>query len=104
MAKQNLEYQISNSKERLALTTKAKAAATEKLGEAQSELVKAKKTRATDEQYSETLRVECELTARGWAERQQSAAAEMGAIEKAKEILVSAQVGRAAAERGGGDG
>jgi len=89
MAKQNLEYQISNSKERLALTTKAKAAATEKLGEAQSELVKAKKTRATDEQYSETLRVECELTARGWAERQQSAAAEMGAIEKAKEILVS---------------
>merc|ERR1719443_2321401 len=89
MTKQNLENQITNSKERLALTTKTKAEATEKLGKAQSELVEAKKTKATDEEYSGTLKVECDLTARGWAERQQSAAAEMAAIEKAKEILVS---------------
>merc|ERR1719375_311415 len=89
MAKQNLENQITNSKERLALTTKTKAEATEKQGDAHAELAEAKKTRAADEEYSETLKVECDLTARGWAERQKGAAAEIGAVQQAKEILSS---------------
>merc|ERR1719443_1814295 len=89
MAKQNLENQITNSKERLALTTKTEAEATEKQGDAHAELAEAKKTRAADEEYSETLKVECEMTARGWAERQKGAGGLSGAVQQAKEILSS---------------
>merc|ERR1719487_2128369 len=40
------------------------------------------------EEYAETLKTECESKAAEWEERQKSATAEMGAIDKAKEILV----------------
>jgi len=86
---QNLENEVKNSNERLALATKTKAEATQKLGEAQSELVETKKTKAADEEYSASCKLECEATARAWAERQKSATAEMAAISQAKEILAS---------------
>merc|ERR1719454_1935657 len=59
------------------------------MAQAESELVQTKKTKAADEEYSTNLKMECDTSAREWAERQKSAKEEMGAIDKAKEILVS---------------
>merc|ERR1719191_138199 len=57
--------------------------------ESKSKLVETKKSKAADEEYAGTLKTECETKAAAWSERQKSATAEMGAIEKAKDILVS---------------
>merc|ERR1719380_159204 len=57
--------------------------------ESKSKLVETKKSKAADEEYAGTLKTECETKAAEWEARQKSATAEMGAIEKAKEILVS---------------
>merc|ERR1719399_1699397 len=57
--------------------------------DANTKLVETKKSKAADEEYAGTLKTECETKAAAWAERQKSAKAEMGAIDKAKEILVS---------------
>merc|ERR1719171_1249036 len=57
--------------------------------EAAAELVETQKTKAADEEYAGTLKTECEAKAAEWDARQKSAKEEMGAIEKAKEILVS---------------
>merc|ERR1719487_1203155 len=45
--------------------------------------------KAADEEYAGTLKTECESKASEWEARQKSATEEMGAIEKAKDILVS---------------
>merc|ERR1719265_2900310 len=89
MIQQNLENEIKNAQDKLDDSTKGKAEGEEQLAQAQSEMVETKKTMAADEEYSATLKTECEEAAAGWAERQKSAAAEMAAIDKAKEILVS---------------
>jgi len=89
MVKQNLENEQKNLKEKLALATKTNAEAKEKSAQAESELVQTKKTKAADEEYSTSLKMECETAAREWGERQASAKEEMQVIEKAKEILVS---------------
>merc|ERR1719421_1766231 len=89
MVKQNLDNEMKNLKEKLALATKSNAEAKEKMAQAESELVQTKKTKAADEQYSTNLKMECDTAAREWGERQASAKEEMGAIDKAKEILVS---------------
>merc|ERR1719453_1567483 len=57
--------------------------------EASEKLVETKKSKAADEEYAGTLKTECEAKAAEWDQRQKSAKEEMGAIEKAKEILVS---------------
>merc|ERR1719327_840788 len=59
------------------------------MAQAQSELAEVKKTKAADEDYSASLNTECQAKASEWEERQASAKEEMGAIDKAKEILVS---------------
>merc|ERR1719252_49175 len=51
-------------------------------------LVETEKSKAADEEYAGTLKTECEAKASEWEARQKSAAEEMGAIEKAKTILV----------------
>jgi len=51
--------------------------------------VETKSSKAADEEYAGTMKTECEAKATEWAERQKSATAEMGAIDKASEILVS---------------
>merc|ERR1719174_2081532 len=89
MVKQNLENEQKNLNDKLALATKTNAEAKEKSAQAESELVQTKKTKAADEEYSTSLKMECEPAAREWEERQASAKEEMGVIEKAKEILVS---------------
>jgi len=59
------------------------------LSTAQGDLAETEKNKAADEEYAKTLKTECSETAREWTDRQASAKAEMAAIEKAKDILVS---------------
>merc|ERR1719247_3516683 len=62
MLESSLSGEIAHSKEKLGAATKAKAA---------------------DEEYSTTLKTECETAAEEWAARQESAKAEMAAIARA---------------------
>merc|ERR1719191_2612516 len=75
-----------------AAATKTKASAEETQATAEGDLAETIKTKAADEEYSATLKTECELAASEWASRQASAKEEMAAIDKAKEILVSGVV------------
>merc|ERR1719428_1904853 len=88
----NLESEISHNAEKTSTATKAKASAEESKATAEGDLAETSKTKAADEEYSATLKTECELAASEWASRQASAKEEMGAIDKAKEILVSGVV------------
>merc|ERR1719316_1265157 len=86
---QGLNGEIEHGQEKLAAATSAKSAATEAQSTAEGDLAETSKTKAADEDYSSNLKTECEETAFSWSERQKSAKEEMGAIDKAKEILVS---------------
>merc|ERR1719352_1540298 len=88
MLKSGLEAEIKHGNEKLSTATSGKAAATEALSSAEKKKVETEKSKAADEEYAETLKTECESKAAEWEERQKSATAEMGAIDKAKEILV----------------
>eukprot|EP00746_Dinoflagellata_sp_MGD_P158153 gnl/MRDRNA2_/MRDRNA2_86403_c0_seq8.p1 gnl/MRDRNA2_/MRDRNA2_86403_c0~~gnl/MRDRNA2_/MRDRNA2_86403_c0_seq8.p1 ORF type:complete len:741 (+),score=285.31 gnl/MRDRNA2_/MRDRNA2_86403_c0_seq8:88-2310(+) len=57
--------------------------------EAEEEKVDVEASKAADEKSLEETKLECEQTSVAWATRQKEAAAEMSAIEKAKEILAS---------------
>jgi len=89
MLESGLSAEITHNNEKLASATQAKSAATEAQAGAEGDLAETSTTKAADEEYSSTLHTECEETAFGWSERQKSAKEEMGAIDKAKEILVS---------------
>merc|ERR1719375_2230674 len=84
-----LNDEIKHGNEKLGTATSGKAANQQLLEDSNSKNVETKKTKAADEEYASTLKTECESKAAEWDERQKSAAAEMGAIDKAKEILVS---------------
>merc|ERR1719171_1368161 len=88
MTSSGINGEIEHNREMLASATSAKAGAQEALATAQGDLVETQKTKAADEAYSANLKTECESTAKEWADRQQSAKEEIGAIEKAKEILM----------------
>merc|ERR1719238_121004 len=88
MLSSGLEDEIKHGNEKLSTATSGKAAAQEALSSADKKKVETEKSKAADEEYAETLKTECESKAAEWEERQKSATAEMGAIEKAKEILV----------------
>merc|ERR1719198_818712 len=92
MLESNLESEISHNAEKTATATKAKASAEESQATAEGDLAETTKTKAADEDYSSTMKTECELAADEWAARQASAKEEMAAIDKAKEILVSGVV------------
>merc|ERR1719498_1343657 len=92
MLEQNLEAEVAHTNEKLATATKTKASAQESQATAEGDLAETTKTKAADEEYSENLKSECEMAASEWAARQASAKEEMGAIDKAKEILVSGVV------------
>jgi hypothetical protein len=89
MVKSGLEGEIKNTEDKLSTAKSSSAAATEAEGKASGELVATKKAKAADEEYSTTLKGECETKAAGWEERQKSAKEEMAVIEKAKDILTS---------------
>merc|ERR1719327_2381112 len=89
MLEQGLTGEITHGKDKLSAATKAKAEAEETLSVSEGDLVATKKTKAADEEYSANLKTECETAAKEWAARQESAKAEMAAIDKASEILAS---------------
>merc|ERR1719214_283206 len=89
MLEQGLKDEIKHGEEKLSTATKSKAANEEAKETASGKLVETEKAKAADEEYAGTLKTECEAKASEWEARQKSAAEEMGAIEKAKEILVS---------------
>merc|ERR1719389_1056297 len=88
MLEQGLKDEISHGEEKLSTATKSKAANEQAKEEASGKLVETEKSKAADEEYAGTLKTECEAKASEWEARQKSAAEEMGAIEKAKTILV----------------
>merc|ERR1719194_107219 len=88
MLEQGLKDEISHGEEKLSTATKSKAANEQAKEEAEGKLVETKKSKAADEEYASTLKTECESKASEWEARQKSAAEEIGAIEKAKTILV----------------
>lgn len=89
MVKQTLETAIKEGNEKVKNAVAGKSSYGQKEQTATGDLAEAKKTKAADETYSETLKTECEIKASDWAERQKSANGELAAIAKAKEILVS---------------
>merc|ERR1719159_870058 len=88
MLEQGLKDEIKHGEEKLSTATKGKAANEEAKESASGSLVETTKAKAADEEYAGTLKTECESKASEWEARQKSATEEMGAIEKAKEILV----------------
>merc|ERR1719197_511735 len=88
MLEQGLKDEISHGEEKLSTATKGKAANEQAKEDASGKLVETEKSKAADEEYASTLKTECEAKASEWEARQKSAAEEMGAIEKAKQILV----------------
>lgn len=92
MMAQSLNNQIKNAMEKKSAATSVKAASTEEQSKAEGELAETEKTKAADTEYVATLKGECEMAAKEWAERQEQAKGELGAIAKAKEILAGVKV------------
>merc|ERR1719281_84561 len=88
MLEQGLKDEISHGGEKLSTAKKSKAANEQAKEDASGKLVETEKSKAADEEYAGTLKTECEAKASEWEARQKSASEEMGAIEKAKTILV----------------
>merc|ERR1719386_368451 len=88
MLEQGLNDEINHGNDKLSTAKKSKAANEQANQEASGGLVATQKSKAADEEYAGTLKTECESKASEWEGRQKSATEEMGAIDKAKEILV----------------
>merc|ERR1719420_1455025 len=89
MVKQSLENEISTKKEKLADCQAQKSSNEEAKGSAEGEKAETTKTKGIDTETLETLKSECQGKAVEWEERLKSAKGEMGALDKAKEILQS---------------
>jgi len=89
MVKQSLESEINNKKEKLAECQSQKSANEEAKGSAEGEKTETEKSMGTDKETLETLKSECQGKAVEWEDRLKSANGEMGALDKAKEILQS---------------
>merc|ERR1719281_187646 len=84
---QSLTDGLKIASEKLSDSKKSKAQQIEAAGKAKGELVEAKASKAADEKFLSQLTADCKETAASWEERQESAHAEMAAINKAIEIL-----------------
>merc|ERR1719316_2082000 len=87
MLEQSLKSEITHSKEKLSAASKAKSAAAEAQAKAEGDLEETTKVKAADESYLSELQMDCQTKAMEWEARQKSAKDEMGALDKAKEIL-----------------
>jgi len=85
---QGFNDEISHGQDKLSSATKNKASNEQMKSEAEKKLVDTQASKAADEEYAGTLKTECESKAAEWEARQKSATEEMGAIDKAKDILV----------------
>merc|ERR1719428_2216775 len=92
MIEQGLNAEIAHDNEKLGLAKSAKSGAEEALAKDTGAKVETSKSKAADEEYSATLKTECETAAMEWAARQKSAKEEMAAIDKASEILTTGVV------------
>merc|ERR1719386_429241 len=88
MLEGGLNDEISHGGDKLSTAKKSKGMNEQAKADASQKLVETTKSKAADEEYASTLKTECESKASAWEARQKSASEEMGAIEKAKEILV----------------
>jgi len=88
MLEAGLNDEISHGGEKLSTAKSSKGANEQAEADASAKLVETAKSKAADEEYASTLKTECESKAAEWEARQKSATEEMGAIEKAKDILV----------------
>jgi len=88
MLEAGLQDEIKHGQEKLSTATSGKASNEQAKEEATKKLVDTQKSKAADEEYAGSLKTECESKAAEWEARQKSATEEMGAIEKAKDILV----------------
>merc|ERR1719301_408373 len=87
MLEQSLTDGIKVAEDKIGVAKTSIGAKTQELNEAKGDLTETKASKAADEKYLAELKRECEETAADWAERQKSAAAEIGAINKAIEVL-----------------
>merc|ERR1719379_1560121 len=87
MLEQSLSNGIKVAEDKIGVAKTTIGAKTEELNEAKGDLTATKASKAADEKYLAELKQECETTAANWAQRQESAAAEIGAINKAIEVL-----------------
>merc|ERR1719267_126302 len=88
MLESGLKDEIAHGGDKLSTAKKSKGMNEQAKAEASAKNVETAKSKAADEEYASTLKTECESKAAEWEARQKSATEEMGAIEKAKEILV----------------
>merc|ERR1719506_2947404 len=89
MLEAGLKDEIAHGEEKLSTAKSGKAMNADAKATASGKLVETTKAKTADEEYAGTLKTECESKATEWEARQKSATEEMGAIEKAKDILVS---------------
>jgi len=89
MLESGLQDEIKHGNEKLGAAKSGKASNEQTQEEANGNLGETQKSKAADEEYAATLKGECDSTAAAWSQRQKSATEEMGAIDKASEILTS---------------
>merc|ERR1719443_21543 len=87
MLELSLQNGIKVAKDKIGTMKSEIGAKTEEMNKAKGDLTKTEEVKAADEEYLATLKHDCESAAAGWEERQESAKGEMGAINKAIEIL-----------------
>lgn len=87
MLAQSLNDAIANLEKTIAEATSGKGATEEAKGKAEGDLAKTQEVKAADEAYKKKMESSCAAKDAEWKQRQASAADEMAAIEKAKEIL-----------------
>jgi len=87
MLEQSLNDGIKVANDKIGVAKTSIGAKTEELNGAKGDLTQTKASKAADEKYLGELKHECEETAANWAQRQESASAEIGAINKAIEVL-----------------
>merc|ERR550537_406655 len=87
MLEQSLNNGISVGNEKISNAKSMIGAKTEEMSQAKGDLGETTAAKEADEKYVAELKHDCEEAAANWAERQSSASAEMGAINKAIEVL-----------------
>merc|ERR1719420_2819510 len=87
MLEQSLNNGITVANDKISTAKSASGLTTEELNKAKGDLGSTEAAKAADEKALAELKHECETTAAGWAERQDSASSEMAAINKAIEVL-----------------
>lgn len=89
MLQQSLTDAIANLEEESKEAAANKSTSEEGKAKAEEDLAKTQASKAADEEYLKTTSHQCQTKASEWEQRQKSAAEEMGALDKAKEILSS---------------